>query len=124
MKNKVNITIGLNASTIDKLDNFLKYTLIPKQQFIENAILKEMENSKIIPKHQIIFTDGNLKSYNIQAYDFKYYGPGKSLLKILDKNLHIISYDLNFLVSLEIDGEILISENSPFINFTIGKGNK
>jgi hypothetical protein len=25
---------------------------------------------------------------------------------------------------LEIDGEILISENSPFINFTIGKGNK
>ena len=125
---KIHLTIGLTADTIDKLDNFLKYTLIPKQQFIENAILKEMENSmedsKIIPKHQIIFTDANLKSYNIQAYDFKYYGPGKSLLKILDENLHIISYDLNFLVSLEIDGEILISEDSPFINFTTGKGNK
>jgi hypothetical protein len=115
MKNKVNITIGLNASTIEKMNSFLSYSLQPRQIWIENLILNEMEQKKPNLKYDIRIVDADYELQIYKAYDYIFYGSDKALIKILDENRKIIVRAMPALNELKINGQVLISEDSPFI---------
>jgi hypothetical protein len=115
MKNKVNITIGLNASTIEKMNSFLSYSLQPRQIWIENLILNEMEQKKPKLKYDIRIVDADYELQIYKAYDYIFYGSDKTLIKILDENRKIIVRAMPALTELKINGQVLISEDSPFV---------
>jgi hypothetical protein len=113
--NKVNITIGLNASTIEKMNSYLSYTLQARQIWIENLILNEMENKKPNLKYDIRIVDADDELQIYKAYDYIFYGSNKEFIRILDENRKIIIRAMPALNELKINGQVLISEDSPFI---------
>ena len=67
MNKKTNLTIGLNSSTIEKMNSYLSYTLQARQIWIENLILNEMEQKKPNLKYDIRIVDAD---YELQIYKF------------------------------------------------------
>lgn len=115
MNKKTNITIGLNSSTIEKMNSFLSYTFQPRQIWIEKLILNEMENKKPRLKYDIRIVDADDELQIYKAYDYIYYGSDKTLIKILDENQKIIVRAMPALNELKINSQVLISEDSPFV---------
>jgi len=115
MNKKTNITIGLQSSTIEKMNCFLSYTLQPRQTWIEKLILNEIKTKKPKLKYdiRIVDADDELQIYN--AYDYIFYGSSKEFIKILDENQKIIIRAMPTLNELKINGQVLISEESPFV---------
>jgi hypothetical protein len=115
MNKKTNITIGLNASTIEKMNSFLSYTLQPRQTWIENLILNEIKTKKPDLKYDIRIVDADYELQIYKAYDYTFYSSGKTLIKILDENRKIIVRAMPTLNELKINSQVLISEESPFV---------
>jgi uncharacterized Zn-finger protein len=115
MNKKTNITIGLHSSTIEKMNSYLSYTLQPRQIWIENLILNEVENKKPKLKYNISIIDADYELQIYKAYDYMFYGSSKEFIKILDENQKIIIRAMPTLNELKINSQVLISEESPFV---------
>lgn len=119
---KVNVGYMFKVSTLNKLNNLISTEdmHLSRQAFIEKAVLKSIEemSKKAKINYIINLIDGNSKKEQFNCLEYKISGPD---IIIIDISFNKFVYDMEFLLYLKINDKELITDNSPFVNYTIGR---
>lgn len=118
---KVGVGYMLKTSTLNKLNNLISMEDInmSRQVFIEKAVLKSIDeiSKKVKVNYIINLIDGNSKK-QFNCLEYKISGPD---IIIIDTSFNKFVYDMEFLLYLKINDKELITKNSPFVNYIVGR---
>jgi hypothetical protein len=107
---KKRVTISMRQSTIDRIESIMgKYTLINKQDIIEQCIIKHLDTINAEAKHNIRFID--LKGRKSQYFAVDHRIKNRHWLHFIDENYKNKAVDMDFLKYLIIDGEEVLNRN-------------